>query len=779
VARVARFAIRLFLTACFIGLSWGGWYLSTKGLGRGFRQFINSEFHKRGAEVSIGRLTLDPFQGLIARDVQVMDERDRSRTLAVVNRIILDINYPNLVRREPFLDAVDLLNAKLDLPLDPSRKSGPRVRILVLNAHVQFPPHAIYLPHAEADVYGLHITASGRLVNPELFHPSRGGKERAKTRGIETLLDELRRLRFPSGPARLDVRVTGDLAHPEGQFAEATFQAREVEREGYRLRNVYAAATLRDGVIDLKRCAAADNTGALDAGALYDVAARAVRFQVHSTLDLRAMARPVRRWLERNGITLRAPPDIQLSGSAHFAETLELNASGRAGLGKFSVKSVPFQGLGARFSVDGARWFIRNLRADAASGGLAADAIQLPGDFRLRLHSTLNPKVLLPLLPRKAVETLGDWDFAQAPDADWEVRGASAGEPGDWDAQGQVRLRRTVLRGVAMNSAVSKVRFKEGAFTCQDFRVDRDEGSATGTFSYDFRRHEARLSGIKSALNPGEALAWIDPGLVKHVTPYRFHTRPNLSVNGTVGDKGTNLEILLDAPGGMSYTFLGKNLPASGISGRLLFTDDRLRIFGLDAALFGGHLQGGADISLARNSKAYSAHLTALAIDFEKLTKLYFDYDGSKGVLDGQYEFTGVGDNTRAMQGRGAITVSEGNVFAIPVLGPLSGLLNSLVPGMGYNVARKASCSYEVRDGTVETRNFVVDGRGFSMIGAGKIDFEDDKMDFNIRLNAKGIPGTLLFPVSKLFEYSSTGTMARPSWHLKRLPSLPPPKETP
>ena len=782
-SHAARLAVRFLLTVCLIGLGWGGWYVYTKGFGRSWRQFVTSEFHKRGVEVSIRRLTLDPFKGLVARDVQIVDERGHA--LAVINRLILDINYSNLVRRKPFLDAVDLRHAKLDLPIDSSSKDSPRVRISGLNAHLQFPPHQVYLPHAEADVYGIHITATGRLINPDQFRPAPpAGKEQKKTRSewIAILMKELKRLRYQSEAPRLDLRVTGDLAHPEAIFGEATFWGEKIEREGYRLNNLYAAVTLRDGLIDLKRCSAADDGGALDGNALYDMKARTVQFQFRSTLDLQAIARSARLGFDRGQFVLRSPPSIEVAGTARFLDTFELSAIGHISTGKFSIKSVAFEALSAGFSLDGGRWFVRRLRAIHSSGEVTADAIQLPGDFRLRLQSTLNPKVLLPLLPAKAVETLEDWDFPQPPDARWEVRGTSASNPGDWDATGEVHLRHSVLRGVPLDSAVSKVLFKEGAFTCEDFKVERPEGSASGTFTYDFRKHEARLTGIKSALNTGEASAWIDPDLVQRVAPYRFKSPPNLSINGLVqfgAGKNTNLEILVDAPAGMDYVFLKRNLSASSISGRLLFTDDRLRIFDLDAAIFGGRLQGGADISLARKSQKYTAQITAQDIDFEQLTKLYFDYDGSRGMLDGEYNFGGIGEDPRTMQGHGSIKVANGNVFAIPILGPLSGVLNGIVPGMGYNLARKASSTFEVQDGTVETKDFVVDGKGFNMFGAGKIDFSNDKMDFDIRLDAAGIPGTLLFPVSKLFEYTSTGSLSKPAWRLKLGSPHPNARETP
>ena len=108
--------------------------------------------------------------------------------------------------------------------------------------------------------------------------------------------------------------------------------------------------------------------------------------------------------------------------------------------------------------------------------------------------------------------------------------------------------------------------------------------------------------------------------------------------------------------------------------------------------------------------------------------------------------------------------MTDGNVFAIPLLGPFSGILNSIVPGMGYNLARDGACTFSVKDGIISTRDFLVKGMGFSMIGNGRLLFLDDRLNFNIRLNAQGLPGVLLFPVSKLLEYAGTGTLESPSW---------------
>jgi hypothetical protein len=53
------------------------------------------------------------------------------------------------------------------------------------------------------------------------------------------------------------------------------------------------------------------------------------------------------------------------------------------------------------------------------------------------------------------------------------------------------------------------------------------------------------------------------------------------------------------------------------------------------------------------------------------------------------------------------------------------------------------------------------------MLGHGDIHFLDDKLNFEVRMNAAG-PGVLLTPMYKLFEYVGEGSLKKPDWHPKR-----------
>src|SRR6266566_1594625 len=79
--RLAVSTARLLIVISISALFGGGWYLARKGFGRQWRSLVVEELHKRGVEASVGRLTLDPFRGLVAKNVRIFDYKNRENTL--------------------------------------------------------------------------------------------------------------------------------------------------------------------------------------------------------------------------------------------------------------------------------------------------------------------------------------------------------------------------------------------------------------------------------------------------------------------------------------------------------------------------------------------------------------------------------------------------------------------------------------------------------------------------------------------------------------------------
>jgi len=771
--RVVGIAIRLTILAAFVAIFAGGYYLARRGFGREWRYRVVEELHKRGVEAQIGRLTLDPFRGLVAKNVRIFDYTNRENTLALISEVSLDINYAALIHHEPFLNALDVRDAQITFPIKTAEGKASRAQLTNLRAHIYFPPEQIYVSQAEGIFCGIRLSARGQLIKRGDYQPSAAitPEEWQKQLSLaQRMVTELQKFSFPAGPPSLQLKFSGDIAELENARVEATLRGDRLQRGSYEINNLSAGAEWNNQRLDIGYCEWSDSKGTFAARGDWNRESNTAKFQIHSTLNLKAFLDAFGVGGPILDVEFHSPPLLEIIGSMKIgAEQFRPDMIGHAAFGPFTYKKVPFSELSADFSWDGERTLVRELRVRHQTGQLRADLFDAPNDFRLNLESTILPEAVRAAVPLQANEFLREWQWQRSPAIRMSIRGTNR-DPGSWQGDGTVTLGRTRFRGTWMNDANTRIHFAEGAVTCEDIHVTRDEGSGSGSFTYDFKKHEVRISNIRSSLYPAEVIFWIDPKTSKTVVPYKFRRPPNVVANGVYqfrGGKNTRLEIKVDGGSGMDYVFLGKTLPFDRVSARLLFTNERLQISDVRADLLAGTLRGNADISLARNDPRYRANLSIGEIKFPRLTDLYFNYKTAQGLLRGTYEFNGVGNDWRTMRGSGKVEVSNGDVFAIPIFGPLSEILNHIVPGSGYSIAHKANAKFTVENGIIHTEDFEAAGSLFSMLGNGDIHFLDNKLNFNLRLDMKG-PGILLMPMYKLFEYVGEGSLKKPDWHPKR-----------
>ncbi|MEY2602956.1 MAG: hypothetical protein QOH31_727, partial [Verrucomicrobiota bacterium] len=764
-----RFAAVLAIAA----LLGAGWYLAHQGFGRQWRQLVVEELHKHGVEASVGHLTVNPFRGLVAQDVRVYDYKHRENTVALITEVSLDINYAALFHHQPFLNALDIRDAQLTLPMSGLKGKTGQAQLTNFRAHIYFPPEQIYVAQTEGIFCGVRISANGQLIKRLNTPPSSPLSEeewQKRLAVLQRVINELQKFSFASQPS-LQVKFSGDLAEMENAHIEATLRADKVRRDKYELRDFSASVEFNSQLLSLTRCQWSDAAGMFSAGGSWSRQSNVAKFQTRSNIDLK-------RFLDSFGfgdllsdVTFPAPPVLAASGEANLgAMQPRFKVIGSVSAPSLTYRSVPFSQLNANFSWDGERTLVRDIHVQNQGGQLSAEVLDAPDDFRLDIESTINPIGLRAFVSPDLQQFLGEWEWPRPPNVHLAIRGRDH-KPESWKGDGTIALERARFRGVWTNSASARIHFGDGAVTYDNLKITRNEGAGTGSFTYDFRKHEVRISNLRTSLQPNEVIYWIDPKMSKIVAPYKFRAPPAVTASGVyqfAGGKNTRLELTVDAPGGMDYVFLGKTLPFERISGNLLFTDDRLQITDLKGALFAGRVNGNADISLAHNDPRYRATVAVQHIDFPRLTELYYNYKTSQGQLNGSYDFTGLGSDARSMRGNGKLEVTNGDVFAIPIFGPLSGLLNAVLPGkMGYSIARKAEASFTIKDGVIHTDNFETAGKLFSMVGHGDIHFLDDKLDFYMRMNANGA-GILLTPVYKLFEYTGEGSLKHPDWHPTR-----------
>src|SRR5882724_2891858 len=313
---VVNLARLVMLVAIAVSFS-GGWYLAKRGFGRQWRYRVVEELHKRGVEASIGRLTLDPFRGLIAQNVRIFDYKNREKTLALISEVSLDINYAALIHHEPFLNALDVRDAQITLPLRAANGKTDNAQLNNFRAHVYFPPEQIYVSQAEGIFCGIRISATGQLIKRRDYKPSPPIPEdewRKRLSIAQRVVNELQKFSFPAAPPSLQVKFAGDIADIENARVEATLRGDRLQRGNYEIRNLSALAEWNHQHLDVTHCEWGDGMGGFAGRAEWDRQSNSANFQVRSSLDLKAFLDALNLGGPLADLTFNSPPLVEISG---------------------------------------------------------------------------------------------------------------------------------------------------------------------------------------------------------------------------------------------------------------------------------------------------------------------------------------------------------------------------------------------------------------------------------------------------------------------------------
>jgi hypothetical protein len=549
-------------------LSWVAYYYYHQGFGRHWRALLTKEFHSFGLEIRVRRLTLDPFRGLVAKDLEIYDNDRKQTILAQISDLSLDINYANLLQQEPALNAVDLHEAKISIPIDPTAPKAGRIHLTGLQSRIYFFPGRIEVRQAAGMIFGIHLQASGTLVNPAAFslHPPLESRPRpdqkAQQNFIRLLIKEIEMLRFSGERPQLDFTFQVDLANPASlRFEGGHLFAGSLIRKDYHLQNLDCQFSLEKQKLDLQKLFMRDGRGELFATGTWNLASGEKNFQIRSGLDPAKLLANDPRFPWAKEWRFDAPPEIEVSGVAQPDGHLQV--LGKLNFDQFSFRNVNFQSMKAEFSKSGRSWMVMNAQVTHRSGTLSGDVLNRPGDFRMRINSALNPTELMPLCPPRFQHALTDWEF-QTPPVIQATFSSATSEFSKLSGIGQIWLGKTKFRGALLNSASANFELRNDVARYDQVRVFRDEGTGTGRFNYDFGQDQLTIDEAETNLSPSAVGAWIDPSIGRVLQPFRFTDPPTIHVAGTVQLKRAAADVLrirVDAQKPFAYQFDGWEIP--------------------------------------------------------------------------------------------------------------------------------------------------------------------------------------------------------------------------
>jgi hypothetical protein len=261
----------------------------------------------------------------------------------------------------------------------------------------------------------------------------------------------------------------------------------------------------------------------------------------------------------------------------------------------------------------------------------------------------------------------------------------------------------------------------------------------------------------------------------KFTSVARFDSPAPLSISGDFGltkenaVSATRHTTRVSAPQTMHVLLADRAFPIQQLDASVRTEAGRMTV-NAGGVLFGGRLGSVIEFPDAGKS-GHSATVAIERVNFSSLTDLFGTKDETGGVLSGRFTYQTPDGNGVTIEGSGTAALEDGNIFALPLLGPLSTVISALLPGdrLAYSVARTATTSFHASRGRVTMSDFEAATRTFRLTASGVIDVLRDSVDVTARVNLRGAPGLLLYPVSKLFEYRADGTMSQPGWRPKHL----------
>jgi hypothetical protein len=442
----------LLLLLLFIG--WSAWYAYEKGFGRRWRTTLVREFKRFGLVINVHKLTLDPLHGLIATDVQIFDNESRQTMVAEINQIALDINYTNLLQHEPALNAVDLKDARILIPLNPNQPNANRAEIKHFSAHLYFLPGRIEIHQATGNFYGILLNARGTLLHPTQFsHPQnlRKNHQTANNDFLIGAIDEIKKWRYNTTKPHIDLAFQGDLNEPTSiRIQSGIFVAPVLYRNQYPMHDLELTFTLQNERLIVEHLHVADDHGEGFASGAWDIHSGKKIFRVKSSLNIAQLLGTDPRCLWAADWTFEHPPQIEMNGEIRRNGSVKY--LGKLAFDQFTYRSVPFQSLSADFSRDGSYWMIMNGNATHRTGTLSIDAMKHQNDFRARIHSALNPGALATLFPPTIQNLLSFCEFETPPVLQMNLSDRSS-KMKDLEGNGRIWLGNTRIRGTAFNSA--------------------------------------------------------------------------------------------------------------------------------------------------------------------------------------------------------------------------------------------------------------------------------------------------------------------------------------
>ena len=526
--------------------------------------------------------------------------------------------------------------------------------------------------------------------------------------------------------------------------------------------------------------------GHLSANAGLDVPTRALSLSFASDVDPHALEPALPKEAQNALADISWPQPPELKGKvmlvlpawtnrepdwrAEVQPTLQLQGEVKLRHGG-AYRGVEVSALQSHVACSNRVWRLQDLTVLRPEGTLEAaiEGDEVTGDFYARVSSTLDLRMVRPLLDEEQQKGLDLLTFTNPPVIGAEIWG-HAHELERTGFKGRVALTNFTFRGESASGLQTGVQYTNKFLQFNSPRVQRGEQrmSADGV-GVDLAAQLVFLTNGFGTTEPMVVARAIGADIAQKVEAYQFKQPPVAHVYGTIpmhGEDEADLHFELD---GGPFEWWRFHLPH--IAGHVHWRGQQLTLSNIRADFYGGQASGSAQFHFRPGGQAdYKFAVFATNALLGPLTKeMFIVTNRLEGRLWGNLVVTNASTaNVQTWDGYGDLHLRDGFIWEIPVFGIFSDVLNGLAPGLGNSRASAGTCTYIITNGIIRSEDMDIRSTGMRLQYRGTLDF-DGKINARVEAGLlRDMPlfgqvfSTVLWPFTKLFEYRVTGTLGAP-----------------
>jgi hypothetical protein len=819
--RWCRISVWLLVLAVVCSAAW----FNRIGLPDFLKTRLVADLHERGIELEFSRMRLRFERGIVVENVRIGHSQIPASPVLTIAEVQLQLDYRALLHRQLQVDGLVLRQGKFLWPVSPTNSLKlDNIQTELRFQDNDFWSLDNFQANFEGVKLTLsgEIAHAPEIRDWKIFHGSNSTNFPNWHAQLQKFSDTLDQIHF-GGTSLLNLNVDGDARDIHSFSIRLMARAPAARTPWFRARDVQLTAnlTLPAGVparstqlrseklnadsiacdgfwlapeLVVTNLSAQLGGGKLDVAAKLNVATRELSFTNSSCLDFHALDALLtgKTRARLADFSWSQPPSLQVGGSLVLPAWINhapdwngevrptVRLAGELAFTNGTVMSAQVDSARTHFSYLDMVWQLTDLalaqkKTHLEINGFEDDATK---KYRWQIRGALDPEAARPFLTASnAAHGLEIVKLSEPLALDVDVSGRLY----DYDsiaADGNLAVTNFLVRGEHFGDAAALLNYTNRVLEfLQPLMHNGAQMATADSVTLDFNQRLIFFTNAFSIVDLQSVTRAIGPKTAKLVEPYHFLQPPTARVNGQIplrdlhgGSEMAAVDMRFDVIKGAPFEWL--KLKTTNIVGTLSWRGQTLLLTNVTAAFYDGSGTGSAyfDFRVPHAGADYqyevnvtNVNLHSLAVDLSTTT------NHLEGILAGQLIVTNAStENWRTLSGHGRVNLHDGLLWDIPVVSILSPVLNAVSPGLGNSRATEASAKFVITNGIIFTDSLEIRSTMTRLEYSGTIDL---RQNVNARVTAQllrdtwvvgPLVSTVLWPVSKLFEYRVTGSLKDP-----------------